>query len=354
MRAILIALALVACGGGAKPAPTAPEKPVAAPAPPAPTADASKELTGAIKKVRVEGAADSVRAAIETAMRDATGKPLDTDQLRGALATVMSTAGVADVTVKGVQLADGIELVVEVTMHPVMRKLTATETGGKTIGLGMSALPTGTVLDPKKVQALVASLRDRYVSNGYFDADATWRRVPTADGVEVVIEVKPGEVSSIASIAFAGNTIASKDLAAQISKLVVVGQPALDEKLRGATLVLEAYYWDRGYANVKIRPPQAAAGRLAVVFKIEEGPKFRMGSIRITGDLPAAEHAKYMKLFGVKQGDLFNRTAIADGRKRFVDALVATGKATAEVLPLTKVDLPKKTIGLTLEVSGAK
>ena len=352
MRALVMA-ALIACGGGAaKPTPTAP---TAKPAPAAAPADAvTSELTGAVKKVRVDGTSTSVRGSIEAAMQGATGKPIDTDQLRTALATVMATPGVADVTVKGVQLADGIELVVEVTMHPVLKKLTATETGGKTIGLGMQALPTGTVLEPKKVQALVASLRDRYVSSGYFDAEVTWRRVDTAGGVEVVIEAKPGEASAVASIAFKGNTFPSKDLAAQLTKWVVVGQPVLEEKLAGAALTLEAYYWDRGHANVKVRAPKVTAGKIALVFEIDEGPKFRIGAVRMTGDPPAADHAKYLKVFGVKKGDVFSRTAIVDGRKRVVDALVAAGKTTADVTPLTMVDLPAKTIGLTLEVSGAK
>jgi outer membrane protein assembly factor BamA len=223
MRALVIA-ALIACGGGgAKPtAPTPVEKPA-----PKPDVVPTAELTGAVKQVRVDGGG-SMRGAIETAMAGLAGKPLDTDQVRAALTNVMATPGVADVTVKGVQLADGIELVVEVTLHPVMKTLTATE-GAKTIALGMQAIPTGTPLDPKKVQALAASLRDRYVSNGYFDADVTWRRVAVAGGVDVVIDVKPGEASSIASIGFKGNTMPSKELAAQLTKLLVVGQPVLEE-----------------------------------------------------------------------------------------------------------------------------
>ena len=346
MRALVLA-ALVACGGGGAAKPVAPT-PVEKPAPAAPV---SAELTGAIKKVRVDGAG-SVSAAVEAAVRDLAGKQLDPDQIRAALVTAMATPGVADVTVKGVQLADGIDLVVEVTLHPPLKKLTATEPGGKTIALGMQAIPTGTLLDPKKVQALAMSLRDRYISNGYYAADVTWRRVAMADGVEVVLDVKPGEASSIASVGFKGNTVPSKTLVSQLTKWLVVGEPVLAEKLQGAALTLEAYYWDRGHANVKVRAPEVTPGKIALVFEIDEGPKFKIGTIKITGDVPAADHAKHLKVFGVKKGDLFSRTAIVDGRKRVVEALIAAGKPTAEVVPLTNVDLGAKTIGLTLEVSA--
>lgn len=347
MTRLLVVIALTACGGGSasKPAPAKIES-----AKPAPPVAESKELTGNIEKVSVTGAA-TLQAQVEAAVKGLAKKPLDREALRVALANVMLISGVADVTVKGIQLANGIELVVEVTPHPVMRKLTATE-GSKTIALGMAAMPANTPLDPAKLQALAASLRDRYVSEGYFNADATWRKTPIADGVEVVIEVKPGEKSEIAAVKFTGNKLAAKDLLAQTAKLLVVGEPAQADKIEAAGLAVSAYYWDRGYANVAVRAPKITAGKQTLTFAIEEGPVFKVGKIEITGDLPQAEHAKYLKLFAVKQGAVFNRSAIVKGRQAMVDALVAAGKATADVAPLTKVDLPAKTIGLTLEVSA--
>ena len=347
MNRLLVILALAACGGGSasKPAPTKTE-----PAQPAPPVAESKELTGKIEKIRVTGAA-TLQPQVEAAVTGLANKPLDRETLRVALANVMLISGVADITVKGVQLATGIELVVEVTPHPIMRKLTATE-GTNTIALGMAAMPANTPLDPAKLQALAASLRDRYISQGYFNADATWRKTPVTDGVEVVIEVKPGDKSEIAAVKFTGNKLAAKDLLAQTAKLLVVGEPAQADKIEAAGLAISAYYWDRGYANVSVRSPKITAGKQTLTFEIQEGPVFKVGKIEITGDLPQTEHAKYLKLFAVKQGAVFNRTAIVKGRQAMVDALVATGKPTADVTPLTNVDLPKKTIGLTLEVSA--
>jgi outer membrane protein insertion porin family len=327
---------------------------VTASQPPAPKAGAVKasELTGNVTQIRVDVAVDSLRVPITTELAAVRGKPLDADRVREALARVVAVPGVADVTVRAVQLASGIELVVEVTAQPVLRNISATEVGGKPIALGMSAVSTGGMLDPKQIQSLLESLRDRYLASGHFEVDVAWRRVPVANGVEIVIEVKPGVASTIASLAFSGNkAIPSKDLAARIAKLVVVGQPVLEGRLRLAVDDLQAYYWDRGYVNVKVTPPAPARGHNAVVFAVEEGPQFKLGAIKVTGDVTDAERATYLKLFGVKQGDVFSRTAISDGRKRVVDAI---GKPNADVLPLTKVDIAKRTIELTLEVQKGR
>lgn len=359
MRVAIIVLALVtACSGGDATKPTTP-KPAITPDAAAPVAPAQpfsgkwSELTGSIKTIRVT-APDSVRAKVEAAVGGVKDKPIDPDKMRDTLAQVMQIPGVADVSAQAVQLADGVELVVEIVAQPMMKSLTAIETGGKTIPLGIGAIPNNSPLDPHRIQTLAASLRDRYLAIGHFEADVTWKRTDGAGGVDVVIEVKPGPQSTLGSIGFKGNTVAAATLTAKVAKLLVVGEPLLEEKISTAAQMLSELYWDKGYANVKVSTPKPVAGKNALVFQVTEGPQFRIGPVTIKG-VPEADHAKYKKLFTVKQGDLFSRTAIADGRKKVVDAIVATGYPNAEAYPLTKVDVHAKTIALTLEIeTGVK
>lgn len=352
--AAILCAVVVACGGGGgppKPAAPAPVAPKPAPAPPAappPAASSTSELTGPITAIRIEGTTD---AAVPAAFAAAKGKPLDPDLLRDAARAVMRQPGVAHVTLQGVQRAGGIELVVQVAMYPVLRKLTAVEAGGKPIALGISAAPLNTPLEPLRIQTLASSLRDRYLGAGHLAATATWRQVPVAGGIEVVIEVTPGPTSTITSLAFRGATVPAKTLAAQVAQWLVVGQPLVADKLERATLALQHYYFDHGYVNIRVTAPAPAAGRNAVVFAIDEGPQFRIGNIKIRG-LPAADHARYRQVFGVKPGEIFSRTAITQGRQRVVDALVASGKPAADVAPITMVDTRGRKITLTLEVSG--
>jgi outer membrane protein assembly factor BamA len=99
---------------------------------------------------------------------------------------------------------------------------------------------------------------------------------------------------------------------------------------------------------VKIVDPEVTAGKITLTFKITKGPKFKIGSVDIKG-VPDADKATYLKLFGVKSGDLFTRTGIVTGRDKILEKL----KPGANVLPLTKIDMASKTINLTLEITGA-
>jgi outer membrane protein insertion porin family len=136
-----------------------------------------------------------------------------------------------------------------------------------------------------------------------------------------------------------------------VAKWLVIGQPVVEARISSAAQAISAYYWDKGYANVIVVEPKITAGKIALAFKITEGPQFKIGAVDITG-IPAADKTTYLKLFGVKQGDVFSRTAITTGRDKLADAFAAAGKRDVSILPLTKVDLPNKRIGLTLEVSG--
>jgi outer membrane protein assembly factor BamA len=49
---------------------------------------------------------------------------------------------------------------------------------------------------------------------------------------------------------------------------------------------------------------------------------------------------------------VFSRSAIVAGRQRVSAKLAKDGMADANVLPLTKVDLDKKTIDLTFEIEA--
>jgi len=118
-------------------------------------------------------------------------------------------------------------------------------------------------------------------------------------------------------------------------------------------LLLSAYYWDRGYANVRIGEPTrtlSADGRtLDISIPIEEGPTFTISAVHATGELLDSVDDTLLML-QVHPGNLFSRTAIATARETLQTRYQDDGYADAMVLPLTKVDLVHRSIDLTFEV----
>jgi outer membrane protein insertion porin family len=357
MRLAVLAV-LAACGGGGGKAPTPTPTPTAKPAPVVTpksglttTAD---QLKGPIRSVDVAMAVSDagMQGQIVTLFADQVGKLLDRGKLRDTLARVLAMPTVADVAARGVQLDGGIKLIIDVRLQPTLRKLTAVETGGKSVPItGIAAPRIGAMLDPREIERTISDLHEKYVQRGYTTVAIDWHQVPVANGVEVVIDVTQGDASVVDSVGFEGNKgVASADLVAVVNKLVVPGEPVRVEMIERATLELQAVYWERGYANSRIKSPVPTGGRQKLVFQVTEGPVFKIGTVTISGDVPAKEHVKYVRVFGVKPGDIFKRSAIADGRDRVAKEAAASGVKNPEVTPLTKVDLPHATINLTLEI----
>jgi outer membrane protein insertion porin family len=159
-----------------------------------------------------------------------------------------------------------------------------------------------------------------------------------------------------AKVQFIGNArISSRQLLAAIDEYPLfdaaglIDQAALERDL----LSISALYWDRGHALVKVGEPVIPPSRDAVAIPIEEGPVFRMGSVTVTGELIGSARAN-LAMIRIRPGALFSRSTIARDREALSDFYQDQGYAHVNVLPLTKVDLDRKTIGLTLEITRGK
>jgi len=135
-----------------------------------------------------------------------------------------------------------------------------------------------------------------------------------------------------------------------------VESPLLDEHgaldsdaLEREMLLISAFYWDRGYVNVKVGAPRYDRERGVISVPVDEGQRFTMGSITITGELLASE-ASHLAMIRVRPGMVFSRKMIATDREALSTFYADRSYAYVTVLPLTKIDLDAKTIDLTFEI----
>src|SRR5678810_433619 len=116
-------------------------------------------------------------------------------------------------------------------------------------------------------------------------------------------------------------------------------------------------YWDRGYANVKVGTPQLRLSRdkqnMYLSIPVDEGPIFTIGTVNFKGDLIGSPTQNLDKI-RMRAGNTFSRTMIAEDREKLSAYYQDQGYAYANVLPLTKVDLPTRKINLTFEVARGK
>ena len=301
MKKLLFVLA--ACGGSAAPAPQGPAPKPAAPAAPV------------------------------------VGKELDRTLLRETASKLFGLPGVADVLVRGVQRADGITVVIELTEQPTVHAITASP--GVTLP-GQVVAANGLPLDPVLLDSIARELRDKYLANGYVDAQVRWSTKPVGNQVDVSIDVAPGTAIVVDKVDFKGNAHAKSDeLAKAIAADVAKGIPWNADHVEHAELALTGYYFDRGYVNVQVLPPPATP---SVTFEIKEGDQFRVGKLSIKDAKPADEK-KLLAMLGVKKGDVFSRSAMTNAMKKLQDAT-----KSQNINPLTHVDADKKIIDVEFEI----
>jgi outer membrane protein insertion porin family len=122
-----------------------------------------------------------------------------------------------------------------------------------------------------------------------------------------------------------------------------------DEAVARQALLISAFYWDRGHVQVNIGEPVIDRVNHRVDIAVAEGAKFTIGAVRITGKRVQTER-HHLAMIRVRPGDVFSRSKIADDREKLSLFYEDRGYAYANVLPLTKVDLKARTIGLTFEI----
>lgn len=345
-RTGLVLVFAVACGGA--PPPVEPDIPPPQKPAPTPTVIEWSKLVGPVKSVDVHAADAALVTKVQDIMKPAIGHPIDRRDLRALLYTIYEQPDVADVTAKAQQFEDGVKLVLDIAPEPVLHALALHEVGGQDITLPAAlGSAIGQPVDPELLDAVGGQLRDKYLEAGYADAAIAWKQTTIgSNAVDEAIDVTPGHASVITGVQFKGNAHArSADLVKALGDGFKASSPWNVDVIARGTLLLTSYYFDHGYVNVAVDEPQPPGAPGPVVYTITEGDQFRVGKIEVTNASPA-DAKKYLALVGVRQGQIFNRTAISDGLAK-INKVLGQGM---HAVPLTNIDAKKKLVDLKLDI----
>jgi outer membrane protein insertion porin family len=320
-----------------------------------------------ITKLRFKGNRKTEDEAIRVILSLQVGDKLEAAKLRDDVRAVWRMGFFEDVRVDAEEPASGnggVELTYVVVEKPTIHKIFVS--GNHELGLDkineVLDLKKETIYDPSKVKRNVEKVRDLYIEKGYYLADVTSdaKRVSQND-VDVYLIVDEHAKVEVRRISFLGNQTASADdlrgaIGTQeggwLSFLTSSGtyrEDAFDRDL----LLLTAFYYDRGYINVKMGKPEIALSAdkqyLYITIPIDEGPQFKIGKLDFKGDLVAPKE-EYFKRLTVHSGDVFNRSKLGNDIIKLNDLYKDKGFAYVNINPLTNIDGDTKTVDLTFEV----
>jgi outer membrane protein insertion porin family len=238
--------------------------------------------------------------------------------------------------------------------------------------------------DPSKVKHAETVLKDIESEHGHQFATVKTevKTIPPAS-VQVNFTIKEGPTVKVGNIKFTGNQhIPSYLLRRSMKNLRPIGIPYsifLEDifpqtfdasKLEEDTERVRQAYRDKGYYAAAIEEPKTQirdqgglnwltfrpnkGKRIDIMMPIEEGARYRLGTISFTGYKAVKNLHALRSSFAVKDGDWFDATLISKGLDQLKKNYGALGYINFGAIPKPIFDEDKKTVSLQIDIDEGK
>jgi len=317
-----------------------------------------------IAEIRVKGNRRAEAEAVRGVVGSRVGQQLDGAMLSEDLRRVWSLGYFSDVQVHLDPGPEGAVLTYVVTEKPAVREVRyegLEELSQEDVEEVVNLKPYS-VLDTSEVKRNAQKIKDLYTEKGYFLAEVHFRLVTVSEHeVDVVFRVAEHAKVRVRRISIVGNAAISD---AEIKENIATRERSFlsfltqegnfkREIFERDLMLIRAYYMNHGYVNVKVSHPVVTLApdreNIFISIHVSEGKQYRLGSIRISGELLDPEPELRKKLT-VEAGDVFNQGQLFRDMERLADSYKDRGYAHANVNPLTATHEDSLTVDLDLRI----
>ncbi|MET4632702.1 outer membrane protein insertion porin family [Kaistia defluvii] len=216
------------------------------------------------------------------------------------------------------------------------------------------------VLTQEKLDGDVERIKEAYRRNGRSEAGVTVQTTPRDNGrIDVTFVINEGTRTGIASIDFVGNkafsnsrlrdTMTTKrtNITSWLSK-----RDTFDEsRFQSDQELIRRLYMRNGFADFRIVSAEAnfdeAANRYRLVITVDEGPRYRFGTVNVDSSIPEVDAANLKGLVRTREGRVFNATLIERTTEDLNTAVARKGYSFAQIRPRGDRNYENHTIDLT-------
>jgi len=298
-----------------------------------------------IASIAPEGNTRVDSGAILRKIKSRAGGAYNPSILREDLRAIYAMGYFNDVQIRVSDSDNGKNVVFRVVEKPVIASVTFS--GVKDLSeeevRGAANVREHFILNPTAVNQGVEAIKELYKSKGYYNTKVEVETTfPSDAGAVVRYSIDEGKKIYIKKISIEGNTAFSdKKLLKQIesgekgffSWLTASG--LLDmEVIRQDSGRIASFYHDNGYLEAKIGDPLIRQEKewIYVTFKVEEGERFKVGNIDISGDL-ITDKSTLINLISLRDQEYMSRSVIREDVMAITDYYSEQGYAFANVRP---------------------
>ena len=223
------------------------------------------------------------------------------------------------------------------------------------------SIRTGSILNIFKVRSNIKRIEDLYKEKNYHNVKVTYT-INQLENNQADLEfvIQEGENVLIKHIIFEGNTAYTDK---ELKKMMETSEKGFfswmtssgelnRENLEQDIAKLSAFYYNNGYIQAKVGEPQIEFREdwIDITIKIDEGPRFKVSKVDITGDLILSEE-KLKETLKITKQTYYNREIVRNDVLALTDLYSDEGYAYAEVSPRIDKNFDELTVNITYVVA---
>ena len=314
-----------------------------------------------ISEIRIEGNQRIEPSTIISYMQISPGENFDPLKVDQALKNLFGTGLFADVNFR----REGSVLVVRVAENPIINRLAFEgnrRIDDETLQAEVQLRPR-VVYTATKVQSDAKRILDIYRRSGRFAATVEPKVIPLDQNrVDLVFEIKEGEVTEVRRIDFVGNenysdgTLRGEILTTESAwyRFFSTSDTYDPDRITVDREALRNFYLDEGYVDFRVVSSVAelSPGRDAffITFTLDEGERYRFGKIDISSSLKDLDPQTLEDELTTDEGDWYDQSEVDKTVTALTEQVSELGYAFVEVEPIPQKDTVGRTVGITYQV----
>jgi outer membrane protein insertion porin family len=291
-----------------------------------------------------------------------TGDFYDPSRLKDDLKAVFSMGYFESVEIEANDTVKGKEITFRIKEKPVINKvlISGTDELEEQQVRDAASITPNTILNPTRLNEAVERINELYKSKGYYNTKTSVEVTYPAEGnAEVRFTVEEGSEVYIGEIVFKGNNSFDADDLEDVIETSTRGWLSwITESgvLKKDVLAQDAakigvFYQNHGFIEAKVAEPvvEQKDDKLIITFAIEEGPRFRVGTVDVRGDLIESKELLIDRL-KIRKEEFLNRQVLRADNLMLTDLYAEKGYAFAEVRPKVDKAEDSKRVDIVLDI----
>ena len=236
---------------------------------------------------------------------------------------LLATGLFSDVVPRIEEISGGVKITIQVKENPTIKeiKFAGNKRYAQKILRDESGLTVGQLYDKAKALEAKDKVVGYYLKKGFLFTEVELNVVETSPTqVNLNFKVREGVIARVTKISISGNKSIKRN---KIEKVLTIKKrsPLMfrlgtfkEEALNNDRQQIEKIYKKAGFADVKVASEVKRYKKtLEVIYTIEEGPRYVLGLVKLSGNLISPE-AELRKVLSKKTGDPYSEeTVVFDG-----------------------------------------